>query len=238
MELPLAIPAWKVAPALPAGNTVVLKPATTASIIGAAFIEALDDAAIPAGVSNFVTGPGSVIGTALSTDEPVDAVSFTGSEVVGDIVYQDAAADQKRVQLEMGGKNPTVLPDSADLDDAVKIVDTGAFDVTGRACTACSRAIVQESVCEEFVDEIEAGVAKVNEKTTGLELHVPFGGMKASSSETYREQGDAGLDFYTITKTVYLNYYARQCPLPADSAPMTVSGAAIDFLRLPTSHVI
>ena len=330
---PIAIPAWKVAPALAAGNTVVLKPATPAGITGGAFVEALDDAGIPDGVMNFVTGPGSVIGTELSTDERVDAVSFTGSEFVGDIVYQDAAEDQKRVQLEMGGKNPTVVTDSADVDEAVEIVGSGAFGVTGQACTACSRAIVHEDVYDEFVDgitdyaasleigpglespdmgpqvnqselegtldyinvaeeegarlttggepltdgeyedgyfveptvfadvepemriaqeevfgpvlaviavsdfddgvdvangveqglsasvvtddlteahrfvdEVEAGVVKTNEKTTGLELHVPFGGMKASSSETYREQGDAGLGFYTISKTVYMNY--------------------------------
>jgi aldehyde dehydrogenase (NAD+) len=330
---PIAIPAWKVVPALAAGNAVVLKPATAAGVIGAAFVEAIDDAGIPDGALNFVTGPGSVVGTELSTDERVDAVSFTGSEFVGDIVYQDAAEDQKRVQLEMGGKNPTVVTDSADIDEAVDIVGTGAFGVTGQACTACSRAIVHEDVYDEFVegitdyaasleigpglespdmgpqvneselegtleyidiaqdegarlttggerltdgeyengyfveptvfadvepdmriaqeevfgpvlsvipvadfdeaievangveqglsasvvtddlteahrfvDEVEAGVVKANEKTTGLELHVPFGGMKASSSETYREQGDAGLDFYTITKTVYMNY--------------------------------
>jgi aldehyde dehydrogenase (NAD+) len=330
---PVAIPAWKVAPALAAGNTVVLKPATPAAVTGGLLVEVLDEAGLPDGVLNFVTGSGSTLGPVLSTDERIDAVSFTGSESVGDIVYQNAAEDQKRVQLEMGGKNPTVVTESADLDEAVDIVGSGAFGVTGQACTACSRAIVHESVYDEFVDriseyaesievgpgleepdmgpqvneseldgtleyidiaenegaelvagggrpdgeayengyfveptvftdvdpemriaqeevfgpvlavipvsdfdesievangveqglsasvvtddlteahrfvdEVEAGVVKTNEKTTGLELHVPFGGMKASSSETYREQGDAGLDFYTISKTVYMSY--------------------------------
>jgi len=278
-----------------------------------------------------VTGPGSEVGDELTRHDRVDAVSFTGSRGVGNTVYEAAAEDQKRVQTEMGGKNPAVVLPSADVAEAVDIVGAGAFGVTGQACTATSRAIVHESVHDEFVAgivdyaeaidvgpgleggemgpqasrseldgtleyvetgseegatletgggrpdglqqgyfveptvftdvapemtiarheifgpvlavievgdyeeavevangveqglsasvvtedlgeanrfvrDVEAGVAKVNEKTTGLELHVPFGGMKASSSETYREQGDAALDFYTISKTVYMNY--------------------------------
>jgi len=248
-------------------------------------------------------------------------------------VYEAATEDQKRVQCEMGGKNPTVVTDSADVEEAADIVGAGAFGVTGQACTACSRAIVYEDVYDEFVDalveyaesieigpgledpdmgphvteselegtldyievgkkegaelvaggnaltegeyadghfveptvftgveqdmrlfqeeifgpvlgvtkvsgyeeaiaaannvqyglsasivtedhneanrfieESESGVAKVNDKTTGLELHVPFGGYKRSSTNTYREQGDAGIDFYTSIKTVYDNY--------------------------------
>ncbi len=246
---------------------------------------------------------------------------------------ETAATDLKRVQCEMGGKNPTVVMPSADVDEAVDVVGTGAFGTTGQSCTAASRAIVHEDVYDEFVDamveyaesievgpgleepdvgphvseselestleyvdvgqsegatletggaeltdgvyadghyvepavfadvdadmriaqeeifgpvlsvipasdfedalrtandvdyglsasivtqdvteaerfldRIEAGVAKVNEKTTGLELHVPFGGYKDSSTNTYREQGDAGIDFFTTTKTVYRNY--------------------------------
>ncbi|WP_226040012.1 aldehyde dehydrogenase family protein [Natrinema sp. DC36] len=339
---PIAIPAWKLAPALAAGNAAVLKPASIAPGVAHAIFEALDEAGLPDGVANFVTGPGSSVGGELVTSDSVDAISFTGSTAVGTSVYDQATEDGKRVQLEMGGKNPTIVSDSADVEEAADIVAAGAFGVTGQACTACSRAIVHTDVYDEFVeavvdraaaiepgpgleesdmgphvseselegtleyvdiareegatleyvdiareegatletggsaldrdgyyveptvfsdvepsmrlaqeevfgpvlavlevedfddalavangvdyglsasvvtddhteanrfvDEIEAGVAKVNAKTTGLELHVPFGGMKDSSSETWREQGDEGLEFYTIEKTVYDNY--------------------------------
>jgi aldehyde dehydrogenase (NAD+) len=327
---PIAIPAWKIAPALATGTTVVFKPASLTPNIARKLVECLDDAGLADGALNLVTGPGSTIGKVFSTHDAVDAVSFTGSAAVGETVGDQAKETDKRVQLEMGGKNPVVVMDSADVDDAVDIAAAGAFGVTGQACTATSRAIVHEDLYDEFVagvvgeaesitvgpgldggdmgpqasqselestleyidigvdegatletggeevdagdgffvepavfsdvkpdmriaqeeifgpvlsvipvssydeavsvangvryglsasivtqdlseahsfvEDSESGVVKVNEKTTGLELHVPFGGMKGSSSETYREQGDAGLDFYTISKTVYLNY--------------------------------
>jgi len=326
---PIAIPTWKAAPALAAGNAVVLKPASQAPTVVHELTECLDEAGLPDGVLNVVTGSGSEVGATITSHEAIDAISFTGSSTVGEIVRESAAETGARIQLEMGGKNPAVVMPSADVDEAVDIVGSGAFGVTGQACTATSRAIVHESIYEEFVeglvdyaedidigpgleadmgpqvteselegtldyievgneegatlktgggvpdieeghyveptvfsdvesdmriaqeeifgpvvavipvadfeeaveiandsqyglsasvitddlsqanrfvDEIEAGVVKINEKTTGLELHVPFGGTKNSSSETWREQGDAGLDFFTTTKTVYLNY--------------------------------
>ncbi len=330
---PIAIPAWKIAPALATGNTIVLKPASLAPGVAAKLIECLDESGLPAGVINMVTGPGSDVGSTFASHEDVDAVSFTGSTQVGNLVYDRATDDGKRIQLELGGKNPTIVMPSADIEEAADIVANGAFGVTGQACTATSRAIVHEDVydefltavveraesielgpgleggemgpqvsaselegtldyidiatkdgatletgggtpsdevladgqfveptifsgvepdmriaCEEvfgpvlavipvddydegveianateyglsasiitndlaeahqFTHDVESGVVKVNEKTTGLELHVPFGGVKASSSETYREQGDAALDFFTISKTVYMNY--------------------------------
>ena len=330
---PIAIPAWKLAPALATGNTVVIKPASQAPNMTRIIFECLDEAGLPAGVANLITGSGSEVGAPLAAHDAIDGVSFTGSTSVGTAVAQSAADDLKRVQCEMGGKNPTVVMPSANVDDAVDIVGVGAFGTTGQSCTACSRAIVHEDIHDEFVDaitdyaesleigpglndpdmgphvsrgeldstleyvdiarddgatlqtggnectgdeydggffveptvvtdvenemriaqeevfgpllavmkvsdfeeavtvandvdyglsasivtqdlteanrfvdEVEAGVAKVNEKTTGLELHVPFGGYKDSSTNTYREQGDAGLDFFTATKTVYMNY--------------------------------
>lgn len=328
---PIAIPAWKLAPALATGNTVVLKPASQAPTPAFNLAECLDEVGLPDGVLNVVTGPGSEVGEMLCSHEDVDAVSFTGSTFVGEHVGETAAASGKRVQLEMGGKNPTVVASSANASEAAGIVADGAFGVTGQACTATSRAIVHEDVYESFVEElvaraenlnvgsgldgsdvgpqvtadelestleyvnigqsegatletggealnhddgghfirptvfsnvttnmriaqeeifgpvvgvisvnsfeeglevandsryglaasvvtndlaeanrfateVEAGVVKINEKTTGLELHVPFGGMKDSSSGTWREQGDAGLDFYTSTRTIYQNY--------------------------------
>jgi len=329
---PIAIPAWKLAPALAAGNTVVLKPASQAPGVALELAEALEEAGLPDGVLNVVTGPGSEVGTEIIQNEGTDAISFTGSSKVGELVYEQATDAGKRVQTELGGKNPTVVSASADPARAAEIVANGGFGTTGQSCTACSRAIVHEDVVDDFVahlvdraesidigpghdhemgpqvseselestldyveiaenegatlaagggvpsgaevetgyfveptvftdvepdmriaqeevfgpvvgvitvsdfdeglavandipyglsasivtndhteanrfvDEAEAGVVKVNDKTTGLELHVPFGGFKRSSSETWREQGDAGLDFYTIEKTVYDNY--------------------------------
>lgn len=330
---PIAIPAWKLGPALATGNTVVFKPASQAPSVSRILFECLDAAGLPDGVANYVTGPGSEVGETFISHDAVDAVSFTGSAEVGEMVYDTATDDGKRVQTELGSKNPTIVMPSADLDEAVEIVGSGAFGVTGQACTATSRALVHESVHDEFLDrivdyaesidvgadltevemgpqvsqeeldetlqyievgrgegatletggnqldegeyehgyfveptvfsgvdssmriareeifgpvlgvipigdfeeaitvandvpfglaanivtqdlgeanrfveDIEFGVAKVNEKTTGLELHVPFGGFKRSSSETYREQGEAGIDFFTITKTAYVNY--------------------------------
>ncbi|UPM44471.1 aldehyde dehydrogenase family protein [Halocatena salina] len=330
---PIAIPAWKLAPALVTGNTVVVKPASAAPNVTRILVECLDEAGLPAGVVNVVTGSGSDVGKPLTEHEMIDGVSFTGSTAVGITVARTATEGLKRVQCEMGGKNPTVVMPSADIDEAVETLGVGAFGTTGQSCTAASRAIVHEQVydefvnamveyansmdigpgrndpdmgphvsnselestleyveigqdegatletggqrltdpeyangyyvspavfsdvdndmqiaqeeifgpvlsvikasnfeealalandveyglaasivtqdlteADEFVDRIEAGVAKVNEKTTGLELHVPFGGFKNSSTNTYREQGDAGLDFFTTTKTIYRNY--------------------------------
>ncbi|GAA0239238.1 aldehyde dehydrogenase family protein [Haladaptatus pallidirubidus] len=329
---PIAIPAWKLAPALAAGNAVVLKPASAAPGVAIEIARALDEAGLPDGVLNVVTGSGSTVGGEFIRHDAVDAVSFTGSSEVGQMVYEQATDAGKRVQTELGGKNPTVVSNSANAAEAANIIANGGFGTTGQSCTACSRAIVHEDIYNEFVaelvdraestdigpgsdhemgpqvsadeldstleyieiaeregatlaaggsvpegsevesgyfveptvftdvdsdmriaqeevfgpviavikvsdfdeavtvandvpyglsasivtddhteanrfiDEVEAGVVKVNDKTTGLELHVPFGGFKRSSSETWREQGDAGLDFYTIQKTVYDSY--------------------------------
>jgi 2,5-dioxopentanoate dehydrogenase len=330
---PIAIPAWKLAPALATGNAAVLKPASEVPSPAREIVECLAEAGLPDGVVNFITGSGSTIGETLITHDDVDVVSFTGSTQVGTTVYEQSVADGKRAQCEMGGKNPAVVLPSANVEEAVKVVGVGAFGVTGQACTATSRAIVHKDVYDAFVDgivahaedievgdglndadmgpqvngselegtleyikianeegailetgggqldegahadgyyvqptvcsgvssemriaqeevfgsvlavipvsdfeealavandstyglaasvltndlreaerfarDVEAGIVKVNEKTTGLELHVPFGGVKQSSTNTYREQGDAGLEFFTTTKTVYTNF--------------------------------
>lgn len=330
---PIAIPAWKMAPALAAGNTVVFKPASVAPGVSKRMVELLEEAGIPDGVVNYITGSGSDVGSTIVEHESVDGVSFTGSTSVGTHLAKSAMQDLTRVQCEMGGKNPTVVMPSADMREAAETIGVGGFGTTGQSCTATSRAIVHTDVYETFVEEmvryaesldvgpgmeksdmgpqvskselestleyidigitegatletggeqlsgamygdgyfiqptvfsdvenssrlaqeeifgpviavieaadfdeamqlandveyglsssimtqdlteanefirdIEAGVAKVNEKTTGLELHVPFGGYKDSSTNTYREQGDAGLDFFTSTKTVYRNF--------------------------------
>ena len=334
---PIAIPAWKSAPALTTGNTVVLKLSKDAPTVFMkvveCFAEAADAVDAPDGVFNVLTGGGEEVGQPIIHHEEVDAVSFTGSRSVGDMIYEQATDAHKRIQTEMGSKNPTVVTENADIEEAAQTVGSGAFGVTGQACTATERVIVHESIHDEFVaelvdyaesvdigpgvedpgmgpqvseselestleyaetakdegatieygggqpegseyenghfveptivtglesdatvmqeevfgpfvgvleasdideaielandvefglaagiitddhteanrfvDEIDFGVVKVNEPTTGLELHVPFGGMNASSSETYREQGDEGMDFFTIIKTVYDSY--------------------------------
>lgn len=334
---PIAIPSWKMAPALATGNAVVCKLSRDAPTVFLKATECLAEAAdavgAPNGVVNVLTGSGSEIGTPIVEHEAVDAVSFTGSRSVGDMIYEQATDAHKRVQTELGSKNPTIVTESADVEEAAQVVGGGAFGVTGQACTATERVIVHESIHDEFVeelveyagsleigaaldgadmgpqanegelegtienietakeedatveyggsrpegeeyengyfieptiltgldsdatvmqeevfgpfvgimtasdideaidlandvefglsagivtndhteanrfvDEVDFGVVKVNEATTGLELHVPFGGMNASSSETYREQGEEGMDYFTIIKTVYDNY--------------------------------
>lgn len=329
-NFPVAIPAWKMAPALIYGNTVVFKPASLAPHIGLLLVEALVDAGLPDGVVNFVTGSGRSVGNTLVGSADVDAVSFTGSYSVGMQIYEQAMANLTRVQLEMGGKNPMVVLDDAPIDKAVSLAVTGGFGVTGQACTASSRVIVEEAVADEFasalsqaarslkvgygleegiqmgpavdqsqletdleyiqvgrdegakllaggdragnggyfvqptvfdnvdssmriaqeeifgpvisiirvrdLDEavqkandiefglsagvvtndlqrafefanrIDAGVVKVNEPTTGLALQAPFGGFKHSSANTFKEQGEAAIEFYTRIKTIYMGH--------------------------------
>ena len=334
-NFPIAIPSWKMAPALVCGNTVVFKPASLTPLIGLKIVSALERAGLPPGVLNFVTGPGGTVGDELATSPDVDAISFTGSYEVGHGI-QKARANSKRmarVQLEMGGKNPIIVLPDAKLDEAANIVSKSAFGLTGQACTATSRVIVHESVKDRFVEKIsnfakntavgdgldprtqmgpavsqsqmesdlnyvdigrregaklvvggdkssssnqegyyvdptvfdgvsadmriakeeifgpvlsvmsasnadqaielankseygltaglctssltsafefaekvEAGVIKINKLTTGLELHVPFGGFKKSSSNTFKEQGEEAVDFYSRIKTVYVEY--------------------------------
>lgn len=335
-NFPVAIPAWKLAPALVAGNTVVLKPASQAPALALEIARALHEAGLPKGVLNVVTGSGSTVGAELAANDAVKALSFTGSYGVGQRIYKQLAERMARPQMEMGGKNPTIVLADADLDLAAQLVAVAGFGLTGQACTATSRAIVEKSVVEEFTaklvakakaikvgngmtegvnmgpavnkqefegnleyikiaqeegaavvcggnaltegdlahgyfmeptviggvtpdmriaqeevfgpvvaviavedfeeaiavanqvefglsasivtrdykkamlytNRIEAGVVKVNQISTGLALNVPFGGVKHSSSDTFKEQGPGAIDFYTKIKTVYLDYSA------------------------------
>ncbi|WP_020495741.1 aldehyde dehydrogenase family protein [Sciscionella marina] len=326
-NFPIAIPAWKLAPALISGNTVVLKPAELTPASATNLAAALVEAGLPAGVLNLVHGKGSVLGAALAERDSVCAVSFTGSTEVGLRLHQVVSARRARVQLEMGGKNAYLVLDDADPAAAARVVAAGAFGLTGQACTATSRvyctpgvraafteALVRETerfrpgdgleadttmgpvvspvqlaadlsaieraraqgasvatggqhegsflaptvltgvahehdvarhevfgpvvavvpvagyeeglalvndssygltaglctndlaLAHHFAAHAEAGVVKVNRPTTGLDLNVPFGGVKDSSSNTFREQGPTAVDFYTWTKTVYMGH--------------------------------
>src|SRR3954465_7719699 len=152
-NFPIAIPAWKSAPALAFGNTVVLKPATPTPAIAYALGEILIEAGAPAGVFNLVIGEGDV-GRAIVGHEGIDGISFTGSQSVGASVAEGAAKRQARVQLEMGGKNPLVVLDDADLDRAVMCAIDGAFFGTGQRCTPSSRIIVTEGIHDRFVEAL------------------------------------------------------------------------------------
>ena len=329
-NFPIAIPAWKIAPALVYGNTVVFKPAEDAPLSGLMLVEALVEAGVPAGVVNFLTGDGALIGTEMTGNPSVNGISFTGSRFVGGQVYQSAIENMARVQLEMGGKNALVILKDADLDLAVDLAIKGGFGLTGQACTATSRVIVEEDIADLFVsalttaasrmvvgnglergvqmgplvnreqletsqtymalgaregaelllggevdgqkgyfaqatifdhveptmriaqeeifgpvisiiratslddaiaktnaisyglsagvvttnlrsafafaNQVDAGVVKINEPTTGLALNAPFGGFRQSSANTFKEMGQAAVDFYTRTKTIYVNH--------------------------------
>jgi aldehyde dehydrogenase (NAD+) len=173
-NFPSAIPAWKLAPALVAGNTVVLKPASLAPLSAYRIVEALHEAGIPAGVLNYLTGAGGAVGNALVEHPAVRAVSFTGSCEVGNALYEKVTRRKVRVQLEMGGKNPTVVLKDADLDYAADVLVNGAFFSTGQKCTACSRAIIEKSVYEPLLEKLVAKTRKLK-VGNGLEPGVEMG---------------------------------------------------------------
>ena len=144
-NFPIAIPIWKIAPALVYGNTVVLKPASETSITAIKIIEAFAEAEFPKGVINIVTGRGSVVGDHLINHPHVNAISFTGSNEVGKVVAMSCVERGAKYQLEMGGKNPAIILDDADLELAAELTVSGAMKHTGQKCTATSRAFVHEA---------------------------------------------------------------------------------------------
>ena len=160
-NFPLAIAAWKLAPALAFGNTVVFKPAELVPWSPWAIADIVQRAGLPPGVLNLVLGPGSVIGPALASSPDVDAVTFTGSQDVGPSVAASAVAAGSRVQLEMGGKNPLVVLDDADMSIAVNIAVNGAFFQAGQRCTASSRIVVTEGIHERFVEAMVERIKKL-----------------------------------------------------------------------------
>ena len=335
-NFPVAIPAWKLAPALVSGNAVILKPASQAPALALELAKILAEARLPKGVLNVVVGEGRAVGAELAANSTVAALSFTGSYIVGQNIYQQLAPRMARAQMEMGGKNPTIVLADADLDLAARLVATAGFGLTGQACTATSRVIVEKGVVDSFTEKlivlaqaikvgnglhegvtmgpavnkqeldgnfghigaaqaegakllwggqrltdgdladghfmspavlggvtpnmriareevfgpvvgviavenfeealsvangldvglsasivtrdlkkamlyterIEAGVMKVNQISTGLALQAPFGGVKKSSTDSFKEQGASAIEFYTKLKTVYLDYSA------------------------------
>ena len=157
-NFPIAIPAWKMAPALAFGNTVVFKPADLVPGSAWALIEILSRAGLPKGVLNLVMGRGSVVGQTMLESRGVNAISFTGSVETGAKVAMACSARGAKYQLEMGGKNPMVVLDDANIDAAVAASIDGAFYQTGQRCTASSRFVVQSKIHDAFVDKMVAAM--------------------------------------------------------------------------------
>lgn len=332
-NFPLSIPARKIAPALITGNTVVFKPSSDTPLIALRLVEALHQAGIPKGVINFVTGRASEVGDLLVTHPSIKAITFTGSTAAGEDIHKKSSFTT-RTQMELGGKNPLIVMDDADIDLAATLTVNGGFSLTGQACTGTSRVIILKNVRERFVEkliektsalkigngfeegvkigplanekqlknvlkyieygkedgaslvyggehltegkfqqgyyvqpaiftnvkpdhriakeeifgpvvavievdtyeeaiqvandveyglaaaivtdslkianrftkDIQAGTVKVNRTTTGNLMNAPFGGLKKSSTSTFRESGRVGLEFFTQLKTVYIGY--------------------------------
>ncbi|MBI4485610.1 MAG: aldehyde dehydrogenase family protein [Acidobacteria bacterium] len=173
-NFPMAIPSWKIIPALVCGNTVVFKPATLTPLSAINFVKILEEAGVPPGVVNLVTGGGDQVGHALLQHEDVRVVSFTGSTEVGRIVSSAAAPSFKKVHLEMGGKNVIMIMDDANLDLAVEGCLWGGFGTSGQRCTAASRVVVHEQVYATFLDRFVAR-AKALRVGDGIDPSIQMG---------------------------------------------------------------
>jgi aldehyde dehydrogenase (NAD+) len=182
-NFPIAIPSWKLVPALVCGNTVVIKPATDTPLSVVNFIKIFEQAGLPPGVLNMVTGSGSEVGTPMTEHEKVKLVSFTGSTDTGSLIASSCARNMKQYSLEMGGKNAIIVMDDADLDLAVEGVIFGAFGTTGQRCTACSRVIVHKKIMKKFTDLLVART-KTLKLGDGLKAKTDVGPLVNESQRT------------------------------------------------------
>ncbi len=173
-NFPIAIPAWKLAPALVCGNTVVLKPASVSPLCAWRIVEACHEAGIPKGVVNFVAGSGATLGAAMVQAKGLKAISFTGSCAVGEWLHTEASKRRLRIQLEMGGKNPTIVLADCDFGSAVENVVNAAMFSTGQKCTATSRAIVEDAIYDKFVDAVVERTKKLK-VGNGMEAGIDIG---------------------------------------------------------------
>jgi aldehyde dehydrogenase (NAD+) len=186
-NFPMAIPSWKLFPALVGGNTCVIKPATDTPLSTYNLVQSLVEAGLPPGVVNIVCGSGSATGTALIEHPDVRAISFTGSSSVGSFVGQRAAATFKQVSLEMGGKNAQIVLDDANLDLALDGALWGAFGTTGQRCTATSRILLQKGIAREFTERFVERAKKLK-IGSGLDETVEVGPqVNAAQIETSKE---------------------------------------------------
>ncbi len=155
-NFPIAIPAWKIMPALVAGNAIVFKPASDTPLLAYRLVEVLIEAGLPPGVINLVLGPGGTVGKSVVQHPRIKAISFTGSLDTGKWIMEECSKTMKRVSLELGGKNPVIVMDDADLELALEGVLWGAFGTTGQRCTATSRLILHEKIKDEFIKRLLA----------------------------------------------------------------------------------
>jgi aldehyde dehydrogenase (NAD+) len=182
-NFPIAIPSWKLVPALVCGNTVVIKPATDTPLSVVNFVRIFEQAGLPPGVLNLVTGSGSEVGTPMTEHDKVDLVSFTGSTDTGSVIASSCARNMKQYSLEMGGKNAIIVMDDADLDLAVEGVLFGAFGTTGQRCTACSRVIAHKKIVKKFTEMLVART-KTLKLGDGLKAKTDVGPLINESQRT------------------------------------------------------
>ena len=200
-NFPIAIPCWKMMPALVAGNTIVFKPASDSPHCAVLLIEILDEAGFPPGVINLVTGSGSEVGMPIVKHPDVDVIGFTGNGETGRQIAIEAADRGVKLSMELGGKNAIVVLDDADLDLAVDGIIWSAFGTTGQRCTACSRVIVTEGVADELVDRLAARARELS-LGSGLDEAIDVGPLinedAVAKVERYIEVGkDEGATLVT-----------------------------------------
>lgn len=191
-NFPIAIPAWKMMPALISGNTLVLKPSSDTPLLAIELVKILSEAKVPNGVINLVTGEGGTVGAALVRNKKIRAISFTGSLDNGKWILNEASKNMKRVSLELGGKNPIIVMDDADIELAVDGVLWGAFGTAGQRCTAASRVIVHDKILPEFQRKLVER-AKRLKVGSGLDESVDMGplinGPQLAKVEKYVQIG-------------------------------------------------
>ena len=173
-NFPIAIPAWKMAPALICGNTIIVKPASVSPICAWRLVEACHEAGIPKGVVNLIQGSGGTIGNALVSAKHLKGISFTGSCEIGEWLHAEASKRRLRIQLEMGGKNPTIVLNDADFGSAVENTVNAAFFSTGQKCTATSRVIVEDGIYDKFLAAIVERTKKLK-VGNGMEAGIDIG---------------------------------------------------------------
>jgi len=226
-NFPMAIPSWKIIPALVCGNAVVFKPATLTPLSALNFVKILEEAGIPPGVVNLVTGGGEEIGNALLVDDDVRVVSFTGSTDVGRTVSEKAAPSFKKVHLEMGGKNVIMIMDDAKLDLAIEGCLWGGFGTSGQRCTAASRVVVHDAVYDTFVEQFAAR-AKSLRVGDGLDAKTQMGPVVSKSQlETVTKYVDIGrkegarlvCGGHALTSGSYAKGFFHEPTIFADVAP-------------------
>jgi aldehyde dehydrogenase (NAD+) len=191
-NFPICIPAWKIAPALVAGNTIVFKPSSTTPLTAAKLVEIFERAGLPSGVLNLLVGSSADVGDLLTRDRRVRGISFTGSSDNGTQIYAACAVRGVKAQCEMGGKNPVVVLSDADLDLATDGIVSGAFGSTGQRCTATSRAILEESIADALIERMVDRVSKWK-IGNGLDPDVQMGPLVSAQQlktvEQYIETG-------------------------------------------------